>query len=109
MLNSTSIALATMTGIVAVTLVGDYLLKVASLKNGLASFAFVGGAAMYMASAVGILFAMRQMSLASVGVYYSVLTILAMTALGVLVFGEQLLPREVLGIGFAIASLVCMA
>ena len=28
---------------------------------------------------------------------------------GELVFGEQLLPREDLGIGFAIASLVCMA
>ncbi len=98
-----------MIGIVSVTLYGDYLIKVASMRpSGLTSGVFLGGAAMYTLSAIGILIAMQHMSLASVGVFYSVLTILMMTGLGVLVFGESLTSRELLGIGFALAALACM-
>ncbi len=97
-----------MLAIVLITLAGDYLIKLASIRGGIISTTFLGGAAMYVISAIGIMIAMQHMSLASVGVWYSMLTILAMASLGVIVFGESLTGREIMGIGFAIASVACM-
>ncbi|MEO1324605.1 MAG: transporter [Pseudomonadota bacterium] len=98
-----------MCAVVGVTLIGDYYVKLASLKGGLGGIALVAGSGFYMASAVGLMFAMRHWSLASVGVAYAVLTILAMTGLGVFVFGEKLSAREIVGVLLAFASLACVA
>ncbi len=98
-----------MLGIVVVTILGDWLLKTASLRpNWTGSSYLFAGMAMYMMSGLGFFFAMRHMSLASVGVWYALLTILFMTALGVFTFGETLTGREMLGIAFAILALICM-
>ncbi|QHQ36797.1 transporter [Algicella marina] len=98
-----------MIGIVVVTIIGDWFLKLASMQPGAQGGAqLAGGMMMYMLSGIGFFFAMRHMTLASVGVLYAVLTILFMTFLGVAVFGEKLTPREGLGIVFAMASLFCM-
>jgi small multidrug resistance pump len=64
--------------------------------------------ALYMLSGLGFVIAMRHMSLATVGVWYAVLTVLMMTALGVLVFNEDLATREVIGIILAVVSLLLM-
>lgn len=102
-------AIAAIIPIIAITLIGDYFIKLAALGRGFTGPAFYAGSLLYAASAIGLMLAMRHMSLAAVGVWYSVLTILAMTALGVLVFGERLSVREILGIALAFASLACMA
>jgi len=94
--------------IIAITLAGDYYIKLASQGRGFSGPAFWIGATLYASSAIGLMIAMRHMSLASVGVWYSILTILAMTALGVLVFGEKLAMREIAGIALAFAALGCM-
>ena len=102
-------AILAMIGIVGITVLGDYFIKVSSeLPTGVVSLAFVTGASLYAVSAFGLWLAMRHMSLASVGVFYAVLTILAMAALGVFVFGERLTSREIIGILLAFASLACM-
>lgn len=102
--------LLAMLGIVAITVIGDWFLKHASLQTGWsATGALAGGMAMYMISALGFVVAMRHMSLAAVGAWYAMLTIMAMTALGVLVFGERLTPREALGLLLALAALILMS
>lgn len=95
--------------IVLLTAAGDYFLKVASSKDtGHFSPEFLLGAALYMLTAAGFLLVMRHMSLASIGVWYSVLTILFMTALGVVVFDEAISRREIAGILMAFGALGLM-
>ena len=99
-----------MLGVVAMTMFGDYLLKLASMKpGGLTSPEFAGAAAIYALSAVGWLFAMRHLTLAAIGVYYSMLMLILLAAMGVALFGEKLAAREILGIALACVSIGLMA
>ena len=96
--------------IVLLTAAGDYFLKVASAKEaGHASPEFLHGAVLYMMTAAGFLLVMRHMSMASIGVWYSVLTIVLMTALGVFVFEEGVSGREIAGIPMAFGALGLMS
>jgi drug/metabolite transporter (DMT)-like permease len=103
-------AVALIIGLAALTLVGDYMLKLASLKS--ESFAapeFIAGAMMYALTAAGWVIAMKHMTLAALGVYFSVMIILMLAALGVFVFKETLAAREMLGIVLAIVALGLMS
>lgn len=94
---------------VATAIVADYFIKVASQRDeSLLTASFMVGAGLYVLSAGGWLFAMKTMTLAQVGVVYSVVTILALTAMGVIWFGETLGWREWLGILFALLSVALM-
>lgn len=94
---------------VAVTIVADYLLKLASERlNSLASFEFFAGAFLYGLTAVGWVYAMKQTTLASIAVSYSVVTLLFLAALGVLVFRESLSGRDYLAIACAVAAMALM-
>lgn len=96
--------------VVLVTVTGDFLLKLAAqAPDTFRTPAFWGGAALYMLTAVGWTLVMRNLPLATIGVFYAVLTILLLTALGVFVFGETITAREGLGIALAVASLMLMA
>ena len=96
--------------VVAMTTFGDYLLKLASLRESpFTSAVFIGGAAIYALSAVGWVYSMRHMSLAAIGVYYSVLMVILLAVMGVVLFGEKLTAREVLGLVLACASIGLMA
>ncbi len=89
--------------IILLTLLGDYLIKIASQKpSGLFTFTFLLGALFYALPAVGWFYLMRSHSLAMIGVFYSAGTILLLAGLGYFVFGERIGSREVLG--FAIAA-----
>lgn len=96
-------------GIVLVTVFGDWALKIASMQKEWANRHLLLGMGLYMMSGLGFVIAMRHMSLATVGVWYAVLTVLMMTALGFFVFDEKLMPRDIAGIFFAIVALVLMA
>jgi undecaprenyl phosphate-alpha-L-ara4N flippase subunit ArnF len=94
---------------VATAIIADFFIKTASQKEpSLLTSSFAIGAGLYVLSAVGWLFAMKTMTLAQVGVLYSVVTILALTAMGVLWFEETLGWQEVLGIVFALVSVLLM-
>lgn len=99
-----------MVAIVVATMFGDYLLKLASLKpSAFSSPEFVGGAVIYALSAVGWVYAMRHMSLAAIGVYYSMMMLILLAAMGVIFFGEKLAARELLGLGFACVSILLLS
>lgn len=96
--------------ITAFTLLGDYLIKVASDKDGgLLTWWFVGGALLYALPAIGWFYLMKSHSLAMIGVMYSASTILLLAALGYFVFKEALGWREVIGLTLAIASVAVMS
>lgn len=92
-----------------VVIIGDYLIKrAADDELSLASAVFAAGLGLYAVSAVLWYFAMRHITLAQAGVAYSMLTLIALSLMGVVFFDERLLGREVLGIGFALASMALM-
>lgn len=99
-----------LTAIILVTLVGDYLIKVASQKpNGLLTVTFVGGAILYALPATGWFYLMRSHSLAAIGVFYSAATILILAGLGAFVFKEAFGLRELIGVSLAIAAVAIIS
>lgn len=94
---------------VAVTILADYLLKLASERaNSMVTVEFATGALLYGLTAIGWVYAMKQTTLAAIAVSYSVVTMLFLAALGVLVFRESLSGRDVLGLACAVAALALM-
>ena len=92
------------------TLIGDYFLKLASEKQpSFTSLAFAVGLVVYGSTAVGWVLVMKHMPLATIGVWYSIITILLLTGLGVFVFGESLSLRDGAGLLLAIAALGMMS
>ena len=97
-------------GIAAVTVLGDYFLKLASQQtSAVYNRWFLAGFVIYALSAFAWVFAMQHMKLAAISVVYSLSTVLFLTALGVVVFGETLDRYEVAGIGFAVLSILLLA
>lgn len=96
--------------IAAITVAGDYFLKLASQQpSALHNRWFLLGFVIYGFSAFGWVFAMRHMKLATIGVIYSLSTVLLLAVLGVAVFGESLNRYEVAGVGLAVISIVLLA
>ena len=92
-----------------VVILGDYYIKrAADDALTLGSTLFLVGAGAYLLSAALWYFAMRHIGLAQAGVAYSMLTLIALCVIGAVVFDEQIGPREVLGIGFALLSMGLM-
>jgi multidrug transporter EmrE-like cation transporter len=88
---------------------GDYFLKLASKEeNSLKTVWFWIGFAIYASTALGWVFAMKHLKLATIGVLYSVSMILLLTAIGVVFFRETLSYYEIAGLVMAIASLVLL-
>lgn len=94
----------------AVVIVGDILLKLAAdgakpVFSGLVA----AGCAIYAVSAIFWFYAMREITLAQAGVAYSMLTLIALCAIGALWFDETLHTREYLGIACALAAMLLLA
>lgn len=95
--------------IACVTVAGDYCLKRASLQEYLhRSVWFWFGCGIYAATAAGWAAVMRHMKLATIGVLFSVFSVLFIALLGVAVFGERLGWREITGIALAIIAVVLL-
>jgi multidrug transporter EmrE-like cation transporter len=93
----------------AVGVLGDYFLKLASEeKQFFKSIWFYVGFVVYGSTAVGWVYVMRHLKLATIGVVYSVSMILLLTAMGLVVFRESLNYYEIAGLAMAIGSLVLL-
>jgi small multidrug resistance pump len=109
MSTSLSFLIVVIIAIALVSVVGDWLLKLASQQeSSIANLWFLGGVLVYAGCAFGWVFAMQHMKLATLGVVYSLATVVLLTVLGVVVFGETLNRQEVLGLLFAGASVVLL-
>jgi small multidrug resistance pump len=93
----------------AVGVLGDYFLKLASKEDEFyKSPWFYIGFIVYGSTALGWVFVMRHLKLATIGVVYSVSMIRLLTALGVVVFHEKLSYYEIAGLVMAIGSRVLL-
>lgn len=97
------------TGIAVVAVIGDYFIKLASLTSSpVQNRWFLAGCVMYALTAFGWVFAFRHIKLASIGVLFSLSTVILLAALGVFVFGETLNKLELVGFGFAVIAIVLL-
>lgn len=93
----------------ALVIFGDYLLKIAAdTGQSTISGLVVLGCLLYGASAVMWFYALHHVTLTQAGVAYSMFTLLALCAIGVIAFGEVLYPREYIGIVCAMIAMVLM-
>ena len=91
----------------AVGVLGDYFLKRASEhEHSLRTIWFYVGFAVYASTALGWVFVMKHLKLATIGVVYSISMILLLTGVGVVLFREPLSYYEIAGLVMAVASLV---
>lgn len=92
-----------------VVIAGDMVIKIAADKAmPVWSHLVIAGCGIYAISAIFWFYAMRHVTLAQAGVAYSMLTLLALCAIGVIWFNEELFLREWLGICCALAAMVLM-
>lgn len=91
-----------------VAVASDGFLKVASESpRPFANWHFVAGFLIYGLTAFGWVIVMPHLKLAYIGVIFCLTMVLGLCALG-FYFGETLQPREWLGVGLAVASLVLL-
>lgn len=109
-MNPHSIAVIAVMALSLVGVVGDILLKKASQHESWFSnpyFAF--GFIVYSSTAFGWIFAMKYLNMATVGVVYSVTTIVCLALAGAFLFNERLTPSEYFGIFLAVGSLFLLS
>lgn len=95
--------------ITSATLLGDFFIKRAAISlAGLRSPELFGGALLYGVTAIGWFHLMKSHSLAMIAVAFTATTIIALSALGHFVFGENFDKREVLSVTFAVLAVVTM-
>lgn len=91
------------------TLLGDYLIKKATMSPaGLLSPHIISAAILYGLTAIGWFHLMKSQSLAMIAVAFTASTIIALSAMGYFMFGEQFGKREALGVTFAVLAMATM-
>lgn len=94
----------------ALGVLGDYFLKIASGNESLLKNQwFLFGLITLASTAFGWVYVMNHLKLATIGVVYSLSTVLLLAVVGVAFFQESLNPYEIAGILLAIASLVLLS
>lgn len=102
-------AILAVVGLAIITAVGDYFFKRASMGvHAIQNRWFIAGFITYMLCTFGWVFTMRYLKLGSLGVVYSLSTIILLAVLGTLVFGETMNRFEIIGFGFAVAAIVLL-
>jgi small multidrug resistance pump len=97
-------------GLSLITVIGDLFVKHASLQSYFSGWKWLLiGAIIYGITAFGWFFVMREIKLSTLGVIYSVSCVLLLTFAGIFYFKEKVSNMEIMGIIFAIVSLVLLA
>jgi multidrug transporter EmrE-like cation transporter len=95
-------------GLSALGVLADWFLKLSGERSPAHVGWFSVGAFLYLLCAPGWLFVMRRVPLSGIGAPYAVSNVLLLVAVGVFAFHERLSITEVLGIGFALLSVVML-
>lgn len=100
--------------IIFLSLIGvfaDFLIKLATqttTKSSLGTFLFAG-LLIYASTAFGWFYVIKHVKLSTLGVWYSLSTILLLTIISVFHFDESLSTLEIFGIVAALLSLILLA
>lgn len=92
--------------VIAATITGDYMLKIASENNNFLSVYLILGVIFYALPAFGWMHLMKTQSLAHIGVIYSAGTIIALFVLSFFVFREALSTRDLIAGLLAICAIL---
>jgi small multidrug resistance pump len=94
----------------ALGVAGDCVLKWASHeRHPVRNAWFFCGAAIFALSAFGWVYVFKYLKLSTVGVVYSLSSVLLLTLAGIVVFRESLSRQEVLGVVLAVVSIVLLS
>lgn len=97
-------------GITLLTVFGDaYLKKSSELSKPFTSSQFLFGLLVYATTAYLWVYMYREVKFSTIGVVYSILTMLFFVLTGVFVFHETLLTKEVLGLMLALGSVLLLS
>ena len=89
---------------------GDFFVKLASNSTGFSGYKWlIIGAVIYALTSIGWFFVMKHIKLSTLGVFYALSTIIFLTIISIFYFKEPLNYYELIGIIFAIISLVLLA
>lgn len=94
------------TAVIAATILGDCILKLASDKDNFLSPHLIVGVILYALPAFGWMYLMKTQSLAQIGVIYSTGTILALFLMSLFVFREALSARDFIAGLFALCAIL---
>lgn len=93
-----------------ITVMGDIFIKNASLQPSFSGWRlFTIGSILWVITAFGWFSLMRKVKLSTLGVLYSLSTIILLTLVSVFYFKEKLAAIEIVGIALALISLVILA
>lgn len=102
-------ALLVVVALAAIASLADWFLKLASEESRpFASKWFVIGFIVYSSVAIGWVFVMQHMKLASIGIAFAVTNVILLGLVGYFFFQESLSMREGLGIALGLASLLLL-
>jgi drug/metabolite transporter (DMT)-like permease len=105
-MQATSWAILGVVGLATSATAGDWLLKLASEDTRpFRTPWFLLGLAVYAATALGWIYVMRHLKLATLGVVFAVTNVLLLAAVGMFAFRESLHWTEGLGIALGVLSL----
>ncbi|WP_413174171.1 hypothetical protein [Anabaena azotica] len=109
-MNQAYIAILIAVALSSLGVLGDYFLKIASNnESSLQTRWFLFGVVILASTAFGWVYTMKHLKLATIGVIYSVSTVVLLALVGVTFFQESLNPYEIVGILLAITSLVLLS
>ncbi|KKR09705.1 MAG: hypothetical protein UT37_C0012G0009 [Parcubacteria group bacterium GW2011_GWA2_39_18] len=91
--------------------IGDFFIKLsgASLSRFIEIKWFIIGFLIYASTAFGWFYVMKHIKLSSLGVIYSITTVLLLVIVGVFIFHEKLNVYEIIGIVAAITSVILLS
>jgi len=104
-----TLAILTTAGLSLLAVLGDYFLKRASDSGTpFRSAWFIVGFVIYASTAFGTVYVFQHLKLATSGVIYAVILILALTVLGAVGFRERLTVLELVGVAMAVGSVLLL-
>ena len=90
--------------------IGDFFIKISGNGEKFMNVKFfLIGLIIYASTAFGWFYAMKHMKLSTLGVIYSLSTVLLLVAVGVIYFHDKLKVYEIIGIVAAIISIVLLS
>jgi small multidrug resistance pump len=90
------------------TVAGDYFLKIAGSGPSIKIKPLVIGIVIYGSTAIAWVYAMRHLKIITVTVIFMISSLLFAAALGVFAFDERLNRIELLGVFFAVLSIILL-
>lgn len=108
-MNPVTISLLTIVGLALIGVGGDTLLRLAGAGAKFIDWKFfILGLLVYASTAIGWFFVLKYIKFSTVGVYYSLASLLFLVIIGHFYFKETLSAREIFGMVLGVVSIILL-